>query len=123
MVSVRKDKEEPPVIIKVRSVEDLGVFKKTHELTLKIYRVSKDFPTEERFGLTFQMRRAAASIGANLMEGGHRLNRKEFRQFVGIAKGSAGELKYQLLLAKDLGYLPAGEYEELRSGLKKSAKC
>jgi len=68
------------------------------------------------------MRRAAASIGANLMEGGHRLNRREFRQFVGIAKGSAGELKYHLLLAEDLGYLPAGEYEELRSGLEEISK-
>ncbi len=56
------------------------------------------------------MRRASSSICANLLEGSHRLNRKEFRQFVGIAKGSAGELKYHMLLAKDLGYLQASEY-------------
>ena len=61
------------------------------------------------------MRRAAYSIPMNLMEGGHRLNRKEYRQFVGIAKGSAGEMKYQLLLVKDLKYIIEDEYSELLS--------
>jgi len=62
-----------------------------------------------------QMRRAAVSIPCNLIEGSHRLNRAEYRHFVGIAKGSAGEVKYQLLLAKDLGYLPAKDYLALRA--------
>lgn len=95
---------------KVRSVEELEVFKKSHTLTLNIYRITNGFPQTEKFGLVSQMRRASSSICANLLEGSHRLNRKEFRQFVGIAKGSAGELKYHMLLAKDLGYLQASEY-------------
>ncbi len=107
---------------RISSVEDLEVFKKSHELTLKIYRISKEFPPEERFGLIPQIRRAAASIGANLMEGSHRLNRKEFRQFAGIAKGSAGELKYHLLLAKDLGYLPQDQFTTLRSETEEISK-
>ena len=100
---------------RIKSAEDLEVFKKAHGLTLKLYRVSKKFPEEERFNLTSQLRRAAVSIGANLMEGGHRLNRKEFRQFAGISKGSVGELKYYLLLSRDLEYISQAEYPILRA--------
>lgn len=97
-------------LAKISSVEDTEVFKKGHDLTLKIYRISAAFPSEERFSLTQQMKKSSASIGANLLEGSHRLNKKEFRQFVGIARGSTGELKYHLLLAKDLEYLPLEQY-------------
>ena len=89
---------------------------------MSIYKVSKRFPAEEKFGLTPQMRRAGASICTNLMEGSHRLGRKEFRQFVGIAKGSAGELKYHLLLARDLGYLPEDQFIVLRSEAEEISK-
>jgi four helix bundle protein len=61
------------------------------------------------------MRRAASSIGANLLEGSHRNNTREYRQFVGIANGSAGELKYHLLLGRDLGYIDDSQYEGLRN--------
>lgn len=98
---------------KVNRTEDLEVFKRAHSLTLKLYKCTKNFPTDEKYGLVSQMRRASASICANLMEGSHRLNRKEFRQFAGISKGSAGELKYHLLLAKDLDYLSKDEYSFL----------
>lgn len=107
---------------RISSVDELEVFKKSHELTLKIYKASNEFPAEEKFSLTSQIRRAATSICANLMEGSHRLNRKEFRQFAGIAKGSAGELKYHLLLAKDLNYIPVGKYQELRLELEEISK-
>ena len=107
---------------RIKSVEDLDVFKKGHNLTLNIYKISKKFPAEEKFSLTPQMRRAAASICTNLMEGSHRLGKKEFRQFVGIAKGSAGELKYHLLLAKDLGYLPEDQFTTLRSEAEEISK-
>ena len=100
---------------KIKSVEELAVFKKAHTLTLSLYRISTRFPDEEKFGLVSQMRRAASSIAANLMEGSHRLGKNEYRQFSGIAKGSAGELKYHLLLAKDLGYLSEQEYESFRA--------
>ena len=102
------------IMDQIKSVEDLEVFKKGHALTLRVYGVSKTFPPGEKLGLTPQIRRSASSICANLMEGGHRLSTKEFRQFAGIARGSVGELKYHLLLAKDLGYLSGHLYAGLR---------
>ena len=64
---------------KINSAQELEVFKRSHELTLDIYIVTEGFPQAEKFGLVTQMRRAAASIGSNLLEGSHRLNRKKFR--------------------------------------------
>lgn len=99
-----------------KSVEDLDVFKLAHELTLRIYKITEAFPNKETFNLISQMRRAASSIGMNLVEGSMRLNSREYRQYVGIARGSAAEVNYQLLLAKDLGYISHEIYEELRTG-------
>lgn len=96
--------------MRITKTEDLTVFKKAHQLTLDLYELTRKFPKEEQWGLTSQMRRSAASICANLLEGSYRNNAKEYRQFVGIAKGSSGELKYHLLLAYDLGYLTSEEY-------------
>ena len=93
--------------------EELDVFKLSHGLVLEIYNITEEFPASERFGLVSQMRRSAASIPTNLMEGSHRVSRKEFRHFVSISKGSCGEIKYQLLLSKDLGYLKEKRYSEL----------
>lgn len=95
------------------NIEDMDVFKLSHSLTLKVYGQTKKYPVEERFGLTSQMRRSASSVPVNLMEGSHRNNRKEYRQFVGIAKGSSAELKYQLLLSRDLGYIITDGFNEL----------
>ena len=97
----------------MKSVEELDVFKLSHEMTLAIYRATKVFPEEERYNLVSQMRRAAYSVPMNLAEGANRLNRKEFRQYVGVAKGSCAEVKYQLVLSKDLGYLNSNTFEEL----------
>jgi four helix bundle protein len=97
----------------MRKVEDLDVFKLSHSLVLEIFEITKSFPEEEKFGLISQMRRAAYSIPINLMEGAHRLGSKEYRQFVGIARGSAGEIKYQLLLVKDLRYISDDKYTNL----------
>jgi four helix bundle protein len=105
-----------------RSVEDLEVFKKAHSLTLKIYALSQNFPKDEKLALTSQMRRAAASIASNLLEGSHRLHTREYRHFVGISKGSAGELKYHALLAKDLGYISQSEYDTVRTGLEEVSR-
>ena len=96
----------------MRSLEDLDVFKLAHQLALRTYAATKTFPKEETFGLVDQMRRAAASIGMNFVEGSMRLGSKEYRQFVGIARGSAGEVCYQLLLAKDLNYISHEAYDE-----------
>ena len=97
----------------MKTVEELDVFKLSHSLVVEIFELTKSFPAGEKFGLVSQMRRGAYSIPMNLMEGGHRLNRKEYRQFVGIAKGSTGEMKYQLLLARDLKYIIQNKYSEL----------
>jgi four helix bundle protein len=107
---------------KIDSVGELDVFKRAHKVTLTIYEISGKFPADEKFGLVSQMRRAAASIATNLIEGSYRLNRAEYRQFVGIARGSSGELKYHLLLAKDLGYLSKSDYTALRAELDEISK-
>lgn len=82
-------------------------------MTLDIYRVTKDFPREELYGLTTQIRRSCASIPANIAEGCGRGGDAEFARFLQIAMGSASELQYHLLLARDLGLLNDLDYERL----------
>lgn len=94
----------------VKSIEDLAVYKKAHLLTLEVYHLTERFPKNELFGLVSQMRRSSVSINSNLMEGGARITTAELLHFIGIARGSASELKYQLLLSKDLGFLNEKEY-------------
>ncbi len=106
----------------MRSVEDLDVFKLAHEVTLEIYSLTNSFPEHEKYGLISQIRRASMSIPTNLMEGSHRLNTKEYRQFVGIARGSVGELKYQLMLSRDLKYLEEDVYKRLRGKAESISK-
>lgn len=108
--------------MKITKTEDLTVFKRAHKLTLDIYKLTEKFPKDEQWGLTNQLRRSAASICANLLEGSHRINSKEYRQFVGIAKGSSGEVKYHLLLAYDLGYLSQESYAELKEATEEICK-
>jgi four helix bundle protein len=100
----------------VRSFKDLKVWQKGHELTLWIYRATKSFPKEEMYGLTSQLRRAAASIPANIAEGCVRGSGAEFRHFLQVALGSASELEYHILLSHELGYLDKSQYERLGSG-------
>ena len=88
----------------------LLVWRKSHELTLTCYGFTKDFPADERFGLTSQIRRASASIPTNIAEGCGRSGTREFGHFLNIARGSASELEYLLLLAHDLGLLEADLY-------------
>jgi four helix bundle protein len=99
----------------MRDYRDLQVWSKAHQLTLAVYKRTKVFPLDERFGLTSQIRRAAASIGANLAEGCGRRSDGEFGRFVQIAMGSAVELSYHLLLARDLGLLSPAEFAPLHS--------
>ena len=101
----------------MKSAEDLEVFRKAHQLALKIYMLTGKFPDSEKFGLVSQMRRAASSINSNLMEGSHRNNSGEYRQFAGVSRGSIGELKYQVLLSKDLGFLDVNDYNTLKDEL------
>jgi four helix bundle protein len=101
----------------MRNYEDLQVWKKAHALTLDIYKNTRCFPGDERFGLTSQIRRSCASIGANLAEGCGRRSDGEMARFVHIAMGSGAELSYHLLLAKDLELLSKTSFEHLRSDL------
>ena len=94
----------------------LHVFDKAHRLTLSVYEVTSSFPQHELFGLTGQTRRASASIPANIAEGCGRGTNRELARFLGIARGSASELEYHLLLARDLGYLNAAQYQKLLTG-------
>lgn len=91
----------------------LAVWEKGHKLTLGVYRASTSFPKEELYGLTSQIRRAVSSIPTDIAEGSGRGGDKELVRFLHIAPGSANELEYHLLLAKDLGYLQTVYYQEL----------
>lgn len=95
--------------------KDLRVWAKAHELTLTVYQRTRSFPKEEMYGLTSQLRRASASIGANIAEGCGRRSDAEMKRFVQIARGSANEVEYHLLLAKDLGFLSADEHKDLEA--------
>lgn len=83
----------------------LRVWQESHKLVLLIYKESKNFPKDELFGLTSQLRRAAVSVPANIVEGFARASRKEFIQFLYIATGSLAEVEYYIELLKDLGYI------------------
>ena len=91
----------------------LKVWEKAHNLVVEIYRVTKDFPQDERFRLVDQICRSATSIPANIVEGQSRNTTKEYLQFLYNARGSLEETRYHLLLAKDLGYLALDRYEEI----------
>jgi four helix bundle protein len=91
--------------VTVQSFRNLLVWQKSHELVLQVYRITRDFPREELYGLTSQMRRAAVSVPSNIAEGCGRGSDPDFARFLIIAAGSASELEYQLLLSRDLGYL------------------
>lgn len=93
--------------------KQLKVWQKAHCITLQIYRDTRTFPKEELFGLVSQMRRSASSIGANIAEGAGRRSDGEFARFLHIARGSATELEYHILLARDLGFLPNSGFDEL----------
>ena len=86
----------------VKSYKDLTVWQKSFNLTLNVYKLTAQFPVSEKYGLASQMQRCAVSIPSNIAEGQQRNNPKEFKQFLGIAKGSTGELETQLLLAKEI---------------------
>jgi len=93
----------------------LMVWQRAHELVLKIYEITKGFPRDELFGLTSQIRRAAVSVPSNIVEGKARGSNKEYKRFLLIARGSLEEVKYQLLLSKDLKYIDENKYKEMLS--------
>src|SRR6056297_1286945 len=100
----------------------LIVWQRSHELVLKIYEVTKDFPKDEQFGLTSQIRRAAVSIPSNIVEGKARNSNKDFKRFLLISRGSLEEVKYQVLLAKDLKYIDENIYREIYKNMDEVGK-
>ena len=90
---------------KTTSFEDLLVWQKGHKFVLEVYKISKQFPKEEVYGLTSQFRRAAISITANIAEGYKRISDKEKLRFYNIAQASLEECRYFLILSKDLEYV------------------
>ena len=106
----------------MRNFKDLVVWERAHALTLELYQATRVFPKEEQYGITSQIRRAAASIGANLAEGCGRRTDGEFGRFLRIAMGSASELAYHLLLARDLHLLKEIDYARLDGQLAEVRK-
>jgi four helix bundle protein len=97
----------------MQDFRNLKVWQKAHALTLTIYRETRNFPAEEKFGITSQLRRSCASISANLAEGCARGGDIDFARFVNVAAASASETDYHLLLARDLQYLEESVYQSL----------
>ena len=106
----------------VQSHRDLVTWNKAMELVTEIYRVTKQFPKEELFGLMSQLRRAAVSIPSNIAEGKGRLSKGEFRRFLGNARGSLAEVETQILIAQNLSYLDEAETNRLLTKVEEVGK-
>lgn len=101
----------------MRVFRGLQVWEKAHQFTIHVYRLTQSFPKAEFYGLTRQLRRAAASIPTNIAEGSGRHGNPEFAHFLQIALGSANEADYQLLLSHELGYLKDGDYTRMNQDI------
>ena len=98
---------------KIKSFTDLEAWKEAHKLTVVIYKATKNFPKDEIFGLTNQIRRAAVSIASNIAEGFSRESFKEKVKFFLISRGSITELQSQLAISRDIGYLKEYEFQTI----------
>ena len=101
----------------MKDFRDLQVWHKAHWLTLAAYRITSAFPKQEMYGLTSQTRRCAASVAANIAEGCGKRGNGEFYRFLNIALGSASELEYHFLLARDLNFVSEEDYDHLNRSL------
>jgi len=106
----------------MKDFRSLLVWEKAHALTLGIYRTTQGFPKEERYGLTGQIRDAAVSVPSNIAEGCGKLGDPDFRRCLSYSAGSASELDYQLLLARDLSYLTPSEYQTFQPAVTEVKK-
>jgi len=107
---------------RIGSYRDLDVWQFAMGIVIDVYRVTRAFPAEEKFGLVAQLRRAAVAIPSNIAKGRNRLGAAEFRRFVSIARGSVAEVETQLAVAVALGYVGAGEIASLSSRLDQLSK-
>jgi len=101
----------------MKDFRNLLVWRKSHELTLKIYKATGKYPSHEVYGLTSQVRRAVSSIPTNIAEGCGKSTDSEFARFLGFSMASASEVEYQLLLAHDLNYMDDAEYKTMNESV------
>ncbi|RZL19952.1 MAG: four helix bundle protein [Pedobacter sp.] len=101
----------------MQNFKDLKVWEKAHQLTLSIYKASANFPKEEIYSLTSQLRRASASIPANIAEGCGKNSQADLANFLNISLGSANETEYFLILSKDLNYLTEEQFMILSNSI------
>lgn len=101
----------------MQDFKKLRVWQKAHQNTLAVYELTKTFPREERYGLSAQLRRCAMSVPSNIAEGAGRGSNADFARFLHIARGSASEMEYQILLAHDLGFFDRTNYQALNSNV------
>lgn len=101
----------------MQDYRDVVVWQRSHKLVLEIYKLTESFPSSEKYGLVSQMRRSACSIPMNIAEGRSKSSDKDFARYLDISSGSAGELDYHILLAKDLGMISSNQYDQLYSEL------
>ncbi len=104
------------------SFENIIAWQKAHDFVLYVYRITKHFPEDEKFGITSQFRRAAVSIEANIAEGYKKLSKADKLRFFNIAQGSLEECRDYILLTRDLEYLLNGEFELLLMKIEETSK-
>lgn len=97
----------------IKTFQEIVAWKKSHELVLEVYKLSSDYPKHEIFGLTSQSRRCGVSVPSNIAEGFRRNGKNDSLHFYNISQGSLEELKYQLLLARDLFYITDIQYQKV----------
>ena len=101
--------------------DKLRVWQRSHKMVLTLYKATRAYPSEERFGLTSQLRRAALSVPTNIAEGSRKAAPKDYARFLNIAEGSLGETEYLVLLSRDLNYLPSESAASLLAEIKELA--
>ena len=106
----------------IQNFQDIKAWQKSHALTLFVYKLTENYPKHELFGLVSQSRSAAVSVPSNIVEGFRRKGKNDTLHFYNIAQLSLEELKYQLLLANDLGYINLEKYREVLGLAEESSK-
>jgi len=97
----------------MHNFKELNIWKRSVDLAVEVYKLAKDFPDEERYGLTSQMTRSAVSVSSNIAEGAGRNTNKDFNNFLGIALGSSFELETQLIIANKIGIIESNAFESI----------
>ena len=102
--------------------QEIYAWQKAHEFSLLVYQITKDFPLDERFGLSSQFRRAAVSIGANIAEGYKKLSKQDKLRFLNIAEGSMAECMNYIILSKDLNYINEQQFLQLSATIESAGR-